>query len=219
MAKSKVSQDFLQFSARNQDKFAEAAKEERQIRGINLPVGFSGVGVISDMVADRAKGGQKNPYLRIEATIVEGEYKGEKISRIHSFYESENMTAAGRWAMMLDDLETMGMSREFREENGDDIAALMEHMLNEPHYVNVEVVEGYRKGTKEGVFVHTASPDGIGGAVSAPLPEKPEVPEGATTCKYLNSTYIVIGEEDGKLIIQPAAGGKVRTVDKEHVEM
>src|SRR5690606_5972839 len=208
MAKSKVSSDFVTFQQKNSHKFEDAKTAEKQTRGIPMPVGTTGVAVIVDARADRAKSGEKRPYVAVEISVIEPEqYKGQKVTgAIHVIFDSEAMTAADRWAMMLDDLENMGLSRETREQHGDDIAACFDELLNEPHYVTFEVKEGY-KGRKEIQCFATAPPAGV---------------SSERRCEYMGVEYEILSgpDEDGNLHLRNAANpDKERTVSEDAVKM
>ena len=207
MSKSKVSDAFSTFTSKNEHKLEEAKTAEKQTRGIPLPVGTVGVAVISDARADRAKSPPNNPYVIVEITVLEPEeHRGVKIPGcFHSIWDSENMSAAGRFAILLDDLENMGLPREIREKHGTDIGTCLDYLLEEPHYVTYEIKLGY-KDRKEAVCFATSSPEGKG---------------SSNRCEYMGQTYEITGkDEDGNLLLKNEANpSKTRSVPEDSVKM
>lgn len=200
---SKVSKDFDKYYAKNATSFDDSKKAEKQVRGIPVPIGTTGTAVISDFTADRAKGGEQNPFIAVEITVVlPEEHAGKKFTgAIHSLYDSDKMTASGRMAICLDDLEDMGLSRETRE-NHTSLSQISDELLNEPHYVTFEVKEGY-KGRKECKCYHCEAPDGI---------NKKEI------VIYMGGKYEVVSRDGNKVTIRNINDpNKTRTVDAEEV--
>lgn len=204
MSKSKVSNDFNKFYTKSAAAFDEAKKAEKQVRGIPVPTGTTGTAVISDFTADRAKGGEQNPFIAVEITVIlPEEYRGKKFTgAIHSIYDSDKMTAAGRMAIALDDLEDMGLSREVRE-NHKSPQELADDLLEESHYVTFEVKEGY-KGRKECKCYACPAPDGV---------------NNKEIVLYMGGKYEVVSRDGDKITIRNVNDpSKTRTVDANEVE-
>lgn len=221
MAKDKVSADFMRIAEKKANKLQEVKKAENTSRGIPLPVGTTGKAVLSDFVAGVSKGKNKNPYIRIEAKVMEttegDKHQGKTISKFWSFYDSDGASYEDRWGYFLNDMENMGLPRNVREEDGDDPNALAEWVCGgDERIIEFAVIDGYKAGTKDVTMV----------ALEAEELQTDEEKKAVTTsedgkfCMYLDKKNEILEElEDGKIKIKSVENGRIRDIPKDKVKM
>jgi len=225
-SKNSVSADFLNFAAVNEQQFEDAKTAEKQARGMPFPEGYSGTAVISDIRAATAANSGR-PYVAVHAKCVDPDYQGKEFTAaIHSLFDSDKMTKDQRWAMMLDDLEELGLKRSTREEYGAgaNIKHCFAELLDEPHYISFRVKKGYQDRLE--AEAHSCPPpEGMTGAApptneNAALPSSPEVPEDATIVTFLGTEYVLLEKQDeGKVKIKAVASGKERVVSEDQITL
>lgn len=222
MSKAKVSDKFAQFETRNEHKLAESRKEEKRSFGNPLPVGYNGVGVISDAKADASKKG--DPYCSVEVTIVsDDDYRGKPVTgAFRSIKDTAKMTAAENYASLLDDLEDMGLSRQTRE--GSNIAGCLDELLSTPHYVSVSV-SASTYGDGKQIKCYAVGDPGMSGRTAEDAPSTPDSPPEESVselpqCIYLGKPHYVEGTNSDKTLnlISVKTGKKRPNVPADDVE-
>lgn len=117
-----LSEQFQQFEALSESALKDVREAEKRTQGINLPINtqFKGhvisiKGSVSPVRQEEgvSKGG--NPTVTVQVAVISPEqFKGEKLMRNFSFYDTANMTKAQRYGMFLDWVENVGCPREVR---------------------------------------------------------------------------------------------------------
>lgn len=217
MAKSKVSAEFTQFVAKNTNKFASAKTAEKQSRGNPMPIGTYGKAVISDYTAGRAKTEPRRPYVAVEVTVLEPEeFKGQKVTGAYAqIFDSEGMSAAERLAILLDTLENMGLSRETREEYGDEIIPCLDELIDSPHYVTFTVTKGYQGRKDMECFATNEAPEGSLNKEAASNESDDSDESGSDSEElvlYMGTKHEVVARDGDNITIRNRASGKQRTV-------
>lgn len=156
MAKQRVSKSFNTFLQKKAKGLEEAVNAENTLSSINFPVGTRGTAVIVDMVADVSKNG--NYYVNVVVSVLTPK-AGVKMTKNYTFSESEKYPAEVKYGWFLNDLENIGMDRDYRVENGKDMNKLVEWALDgeEPRKVTFEIVE---QGTGKRINLYQFEEDG-----------------------------------------------------------
>ena len=230
MTKGKISNDFASFYNGAHEKFEKARKGEEESQGIAMPIGTSGHAVIDDVVMAKSKNGR--PYIRFDFSVVEpAEHAGKKFGKVHSLFDSDNMTMAERFQIALDHAEEIGLSHETRA-NHTDPSEIAEELLATPHYVEFVIVKGSGTGAYAKDSTTNAAPDfqpsqGKNQDANPPKASTSQATEqtsnageeGGDVVKYLNGLHDVIGHnEDGTIKIKSRSNGKERDVNPASVE-
>jgi len=225
MTKGKVSNDFASFYNGAHEKFEKARKGEEESQGIAMPIGTSGHAVIEDVVAAKSKNGK--PYIRFDFSVVEPqEHAGKKFGKVHSLFDSDNMTMGERFQLCLDHAEEIGLTHETRM-NHSDISEVAEELLGTPHYVEFVIVKGSGTGAYAKDSTTNAAPDFIPpqGKVESKAPTTPATSktqgsgEEGEAVKYLNGVWDVLEHiGDGTIKIRSRTTGKEKIVNQAAVE-
>lgn len=119
-----VSDDFAAFEAESGHAAAEAAKQERMVMGIPMPIGTVGVCSVADFETGKTKikedphtkqptGGA--PMITVHCIVdTPKEFVGQKVSRVFAFQVTAKSSLQQCWQRFYDALEGMGMPRELR---------------------------------------------------------------------------------------------------------
>lgn len=157
MIKMTISDKFKKFAAKTtKGKFDAARKAESMAGGCSLPVGTTGVAVVSDIVMSFTKDKGDVPGYPI-ITIKLGvetpeESQGVTIDGSGLIYwikDSANQTEDVAWQRFLDDLEDIGLPREIRM-NYEDIMEIEEWFKEAPRKVSYTVIKDTFAGNKSG---------------------------------------------------------------------
>jgi len=210
MAKQRVSGDFKKWQEKTSNKLADSKKAENNTAGIPFPVGTSGICTIIDLVAGTTKS-KNNPYMSIKAVTPDG----KKFTKMYLFNETDNATGADRWSWMLNEFENMGMSREFREEKGDDAEALIDYFLaGEPIQASFEVVED--KYQQSGKRVNFGLADGVKAVEAKETIEYCTSAETLEVGKFLlwnDTAQKILKIEEGKVTVKSTTTNAQRQLE------
>ncbi len=142
----KVSDDFEMFEVKAETALQEVRKAERRSVGFPLNVGDRGTAMVikceggkSPVKEYQGKVTGGNPMMKMAYQIVTPEeHKGKKVYRNFVFNETVGMTAAGRYQMWVDHLESIGLPREIREKGP--TAEYLKWLSEEPRIFDFTVV-------------------------------------------------------------------------------
>ena len=148
--KSEVSASFMSFYGKNQTRIEEAKSAESRMQNIPVPIGSTGVCIITDFKFDKSKD-KTNPdgsfkegsaYAQIVLNIIDHpDHAGKQLRKTYWFSDSANMTAAGRYEIFLNDMERLGLPREVRVGH-DSPAEIGEYFLQkEGHSLHFEIIQ------------------------------------------------------------------------------
>jgi hypothetical protein len=118
-----VSPEFMSFFGRNATKIEQAKQAEARLQNVPLPVGASGTAIVTGFKFDSSKDKQNpdgttkvgTPYCEMTLSVIDNEqYQGKPMRKQWWFATTQNMDAATRYEMFLNDLERLGLPREIR---------------------------------------------------------------------------------------------------------
>lgn len=216
MKKSEVSSSFMSFYGKNQTRIEEAKAAESRLQNIPVPIGSTGVCIVTDFKFDKSKDKQ-NPdgstkegsaFCQIVLNIVDhADHAGKQLRKTYWFSDSANMTAAGRYEIFLNDMERLGLPREVRVGH-DSPAEIGEYFLQkegltfhfeivQDQYARLDDNKGIRLATIE---QHIEPTDSIAPSV-APAPTQTAaqsqatstaLPSKGSTVKHLEMEWTVV---------------------------
>jgi hypothetical protein len=155
--KFQISDDFAMYEAESAGAVAEAAKAEKRVNGINIPVGTSGKAQLVNIVAGKSKdkvdpntkqtkpGG---PMITLtDMAMTPDNVAGQKVLTYFTLSQTATQTVAQRWANFYDGMEDRGMPKELR---GKPLAEIMKWAAEERTFM-YEVVPHWnnKPGEKE----------------------------------------------------------------------
>lgn len=197
MKKSEVSSSFMSFFGKNQTKIEEAKNAESRLQNIPVPIGATGVCIVTDFKFDKSKD-KTNPdgsvkegsaYAQIVLNIIDHpEHAGKQLRKTYWFSDSANMTAAGRYEIFLNDMQKLGLPREIRTGH-DSPAEIGEYFLQKEGYsLHFEIVQDQyaRLDDNKGIRLatieqHIEPTDSIAPSVPSPnVPASPSVAPAPT---------------------------------------
>jgi hypothetical protein len=238
-----VSSDFKKFFAKNQTAINDVKKAEARVSGVPLPVGLSGVALVTNMKFD------KWPDKKDQAsgTLVEGfnycemelrvtndpKHQGKVFKKQWTFRQTAKWGPLDWMGQCFDDLENIGLPRELRE-NFEDPQQLVDFFMKDSYNVCFNVVANNYTDNKgnavQGKQVNldayepntgthdnsVAPPETKVETTTTPVVDAAPPVVGAIV-KYLGREWTVKDSEDGKVVIVDK-NSKTKTVDVADLE-
>lgn len=202
MVQSNVSAEFNKaFNRTSGIKEAQTA-ENTMGASIKQPVGdyrvvfaslFLGV---SEKKAD-GKGG--NMYANMDVVILEGDYKGQKVTKNQTFVESGDYTVVDKMAWFLNELEILGLPRTIRENGGPE--DWVNHFASQdpaPVFI-MKIVSKESKGkTYKNIqfYPESQSVDNSSSIMPGDSTIAPPSQSSSTTVNYLGQEWDIISETE-----------------------
>lgn len=204
-----ISDDFATFEAETHHAAQEAAKAEKMVMGINMPIGTIGKASILSMTAGKSKikvdpktkqqtGG--NPMVTLTFHVEEpAQYVGQKVSLYFTFNATPTTTIETKYQRFYDTLEDCGMPRELRAST---LAEKAKWMAEKTRTCNFEVVQHWNNTPGEKEF----KPQGVGG----PLPSLTDLEQAYTSPETFSPQEKVKIAGNPAEVISVETGGKVK---------
>jgi hypothetical protein len=198
----KISDDFAAYEAETMHAAQEAAKAEKMVMGINIPVNTIGKASILGFDAGKSKiktdpktkqqtGG--HPMITLSFHVNEpAQYAGQKINLYFTLHATPTQTVQQKYQRLYDCLEDCGMPRELR---GKPLAEIAKWCGTETRSFNYEVVPHWQNPQDK-----EFKPQGVGG--SMPSLTDLETAAGAPNL-VAGETVKVAGNDATILALQP----------------
>lgn len=164
--KFQISDDFAAYEVEATTAVSEAAKAEKRVSGLNIPVGTVGKAFIGNIIAGKSKDKEDpktkqpikgGPMITVEMVALEPvQWAGQKATSYFVLSPSAKETAAQKWARFFDAMDDMGLPKELR---GAKIAEIIKWAATERRVFNYEVKKRWNDETQRDMI-----PTGTGDA-------------------------------------------------------
>lgn len=144
--KFKISDDFAAYEVESTGAVAEAAKAEKRVSGLNIPVGTVGKAFIASIVGGKSKDKEDpktkqpikgGPMITVELVALEpAQWAGQKAMSYFTLSPTAKSTVAQQWARFYDTLDDMGLPKEMR---GAKLAEIIKWAATERRVFNYEI--------------------------------------------------------------------------------
>lgn len=153
--KFQISDDFAAYEVETQSAVAEAAKAEKRVSGLNIPVGTTGKAFIANIVFGKSKDKENpqtkqpikgGPMITVEMVALEPtQWAGQKSNSYFTLSPTAKSTVAQQWARFYDAMDDMGMPKELR---GGKAADIVKWCAAERRVFNYEVKKRWNDETQ-----------------------------------------------------------------------
>lgn len=153
--KFQISDDFAAYEVESTTAVAEAAKAEKRVSGLNIPLGTIGKAFIGNIIAGKSKDKEDpktkqpikgGPMITIEMVALEPtQWAGQKALSYFTLSPTAKSTAAQQWGRFYDAMDDMGMPKELR---GAKIAEIIKWAASERRVFNYEIKKRWNDETQ-----------------------------------------------------------------------
>ncbi len=219
--KFQISDDFSVYEAEAKTAVADAAKAEKRVSGLNIPVGTVGTAFIANIIGGKSKDKEDpktkqpikgGPMITVELVALEPtQWAGQKAMSYFTLSPTAKSSSAQQWARFFDAMDDMGMPKSLR---GASLAEIIKWAATERRVFNYEVKKRWNDETQRDLI-----PTGTG---TATLPSVADLEKAANTVQWKvgdlgtiggNNVSVVALLDNGQLKVKFEATGAEMPAD------